>query len=157
MNNHIRRMMNEYNSYQKNRPDYIKVKPLNENLTEFYVILKVFAGTLFENGYFELKYDVGFDYPWRPPNVVFITPLYHPNISNDGIVHIDILKDQWSPALSLLPVLITLHSLLQYPYLSSPCNPEFQFHWQQNEDNCKRKAIEMCYLYAYSQPLEWDD
>lgn len=157
MDHRSKRMLAEYGVYQKSKLDYIKVRPNNDTFTKFNVLLKVLASSLFENGYFELKYEVCIEYPFKPPKIIFLTPLYHPNISNDGKIYLDILKDMWSPALSLMPVLVSLHSILQYPNFSNPCNLEFGCHWKENEESCRRKANEICYLYAYPQLIDWDD
>ena len=49
------------------------------------------------------------------PKVTFATRIYHMNISDRGNICIDILKHNWSPALSLFKVMLSLSSLLTDP------------------------------------------
>ena len=53
--------------------------------------------TPFENGYFLFKIIFTGGYPFHPPKFIFISNIFHPNISEDGFVSIDILANEWTP------------------------------------------------------------
>ena len=55
--------------------------------------------------------------------VVFKTRIYHCNVDSSGNVSLDILKDSWSPALTIAKVLIAVKSIFTNP---NPCEfPHF--------------------------------
>jgi ubiquitin-protein ligase len=55
----------------------------------------------YAGGVFFLKIHFPTDYPFKPPKVNFTTRIYHPNINSNGSICLDILRDQWSPALTI--------------------------------------------------------
>ena len=56
--------------------------------------------TPYENGYFLFKFCINDNFPFSPPKFYFISNIFHPNISENGYVSVDIFeRNQWTPAL----------------------------------------------------------
>jgi len=70
------------------------------------------TGSPYNGGVFFLDIHYPTDYPFKPPKVTFRTRIYHCNINSSGQICLDILKDQWSPALTISKVLLSICSLL---------------------------------------------
>jgi ubiquitin-conjugating enzyme E2 N len=95
-----------------------------ENFKHFYVTLDGPKDSPYEGGKFKCELLVPEDYPMSPPKVIFTTPIYHPNIDKLGRICLDILKKQWSPALQIRSVLLSIQSLLSSPNPDDPLNNE---------------------------------
>jgi len=80
--------------------------------------------TPYEGGVFCLDIQFPVDYPFSPPKVKFVTKVYHCNISGTGGICLDILKDKWSPALTITKVLLSICSLLADPNPDDPLVPD---------------------------------
>jgi ubiquitin-conjugating enzyme (huntingtin interacting protein 2) len=91
---------------------------------DFSSLVGVLAGpkdTPFEGGTWSVSIDLPRNYPFEPPKMKFTTPLWHPNVSSQtGAICIDILKDAWSPALTLKTALLSLQALLASPEPGDP-------------------------------------
>lgn len=63
-------------------------------------------------------------YPFEPPRVTFVTPVYHPNIDSKGRICLDILKmpptGAWKPLITLEGVLVSIHCLMKCPNPNDP-------------------------------------
>lgn len=79
------------------------------------------ADTVYEGGVFHIDIQIGSSYPFEPPKMKFLTKVWHPNVSSaSGAICLDVLKDQWSPALTLKTALLSCQALLAAPEPDDP-------------------------------------
>lgn len=98
----------------------ISAGPINDNLFHWNAMIIGPTETPYEGGIFRLKIDIPENYPFKPPNFRFETKVFHPNISPSGAICLDILKNEWSPALTIPKVLMSICSLLSDPNPNDP-------------------------------------
>lgn len=72
-------------------------------------------GTFYEGYNFKLSLEFPNNYPYAPPTVMFVTPMFHPNVDMAGRICLDILKDKWSAIYNVQSILLSLQSLLGEP------------------------------------------
>ena len=79
----------------------------------------------------------------------FITKVYHPNVSSaSGAICLDILKDAWSPVLTLKSTLISLQSLLCSPEPNDPQDAEVAKHYMTSRSSFEETARYWSQIYA---------
>jgi len=105
-------------------------------------------GSPYEGGVFSVEVQLPGDYPFSAPKVNFATRIYHMNISERGNICIDILKTNWSPALSLFKVMLSLSSLLTDPNPKDPLVPSIAMQYQKSRKKHDETAREWTRLYA---------
>ncbi|EJD08521.1 uncharacterized protein FOMMEDRAFT_144366 [Fomitiporia mediterranea MF3/22] len=110
-------------------------------------------GSPYEGGVFNLKVELAQDYPFSAPKFTFTTRIYHMNVSDRGNICIDILKQNWSPALSLYKVLLSLSSLLTDPNPKDPLVPAIASQYVRSRSKHDSTAREWTRLYA-QKPAE---
>ncbi|XP_076336659.1 ubiquitin-conjugating enzyme E2 E1-like isoform X1 [Tachypleus tridentatus] len=98
-------------------PPNCSAGPKGDNLYEWVSTILGPPGSVYEGGVFFLDIHFSPEYPFKPPKVTFRTRIYHCNINSQGMICLDILKDNWSPALTVSKVLLSICSLL------TDCNP----------------------------------
>ncbi|XP_005093186.1 ubiquitin-conjugating enzyme E2 E1 [Aplysia californica] len=112
-----RRLQRELAEITLDPPPNCSAGPKGDNLYEWTSTILGPKASVYEGGVFFLDIQFTTDYPFKPPRVIFRTRIYHCNISSQGAICLDILKDNWSPALTISKVLLSICSLL------TDCNP----------------------------------
>ncbi|KAF3786988.1 Ubiquitin-conjugating enzyme E2 27 [Nymphaea thermarum] len=99
----------------------VSIKLHGDDLTHLCGTIAGPLETPYEGGIFLIDIRLPAAYPFEPPKMQFITKVWHPNISSqNGAICLDILKDQWSPALTLKTALLSLQALLSSPQPDDP-------------------------------------
>ena len=109
-------------------------------------------GTPYEGGKFIVDIEVPMEYPFKPPKMKFDNKVYHPNISSvTGAICLDILKNAWSPVITLKSALISLQALLQSPEPNDPQDAEVAQHSLRDRQSFDKTAALWTKLYASAE------
>lgn len=97
--------------------------------------------TPYEGGHFILNISIPEDYPYNPPMIKFETKIWHPNISSEtGAICLDILKNEWSPALTIRTALLSIQALMSAPEPDDPQDAEVASMYRRNYAEFVRTA-----------------
>ena len=116
----LKRINKELQDLQKDPPANCSAGPIGDDLFHWQATIMGPKDSPYEGGVFFLNITFPADYPFKPPKIQFTTKIYHCNINGNGSICLDILKDQWSPALTVSKVLLSISSLLTDPNPNDP-------------------------------------
>lgn len=155
----LKRINKELADLGRDPPTSCSAGPTGDNLFQWQATIMGPSDSPYAGGVFFLSITFPTDYPFKPPKVSFSTKIYHPNINSNGSICLDILRDQWSPALTISKgeidyALISFNDLiwhllslflsvfLQFYYLFVPCWPiqTLTTHWFQRLPTCIKQT-----------------
>ena len=157
----LKRLMKDKISLEKGQHENISAGPVellkigrdgktqkNDDLFNWTAVIIGPEGTPYHGGLFKLKLKFSADYPFKPPTVHFVTKIYHPNIDSNGSICLDILKDQWTPALDVAKLLLSISSLMAEPNPDDPLVPDVANLYKTNRESFNINAAEWTRIYA---------
>ncbi|KAK9202244.1 hypothetical protein WN944_017454 [Citrus x changshan-huyou] len=96
-----KRILKELKDLQKDPPTSCSAGPVAEDMFHWQATIMGPPDSPYAGGVFLVSIHFPPDYPFKPPKVAFRTKVFHPNINSNGSICLDILKEQWSPALTI--------------------------------------------------------
>ncbi|KAI4282727.1 MAG: hypothetical protein L6R38_002731 [Xanthoria sp. 2 TBL-2021] len=126
----------------------ISAIPHEDNLRYFDVKIHGPSQSPYETGIFQLELFLPDDYPMTPPKIRFLTKIYHPNIDKLGRICLDVLKSNWSPALQIRTILLSIQALLGAPNPDDPLANDVAQRWKEDEKAAIQTAREWTQNYA---------
>mmetsp|Transcript_34311 Transcript_34311/g.61228 ORF Transcript_34311/g.61228 Transcript_34311/m.61228 type:complete len:148 (-) Transcript_34311:160-603(-) len=143
-----KRITKELQDLQKDPPTSCSAGPEGDDLFHWQATIMGPSDSPFQGGVFFVNIHFPPDYPFKPPKVSFKTKVYHPNVNSQGSICLDILKEQWSPALTISKVLLSICSLLTDPNPEDPLVPEIANIYKTDFEKYKETAVEWTRKYA---------
>lgn len=146
----VKRIAKELEECRQDSKSGVSLELVSENdLTHLVGFFQGPPGTPYEKGIFKVDIKIPNEYPFKPPVMKFDTKIYHPNISSvTGAICLDILKDAWTPILTLKSSLISLQLLLQSPEPNDPQDAEVAKHFISNKQGFDDTAAYWTKIYA---------
>lgn len=143
-----RRIQKEIEDLSKDPPSNCTAGPIDDNIYLWEAMIFGPEDSPYNGGIFKLRIQFPADYPFKPPSINFVTKIYHPNINSAGIICLDILKTQWSPALTVSKLLLSILSLLTDPNPNDPLVPEIAQLYKTDKEAYENKARQHTLRYA---------
>jgi len=144
-----KRIQKELIDLRKDPPANCSAGPVNEaDMFKWEGTIFGPADSPYSGGVFNLSIEFPIDYPFKPPRIMFTTKIYHPNINASGFICLDILKTNWSPALTISKALLSVLSMLTDPNPNDPLMPEIAKQYTENRALYDSTAREWTDMYA---------
>jgi ubiquitin-protein ligase len=136
------RLSIEAKMLEQEEPSFRPVKG-NISLWRGYIL-----GTgIYEGGVFQLEIEITKKFPFEPPLVRCLTPVFHPNFKAERVC-LGILGKQWTPATSIAGVIEGIRNLLNFPNPDDPLNLDAADMMRRNPERFKKEAIDWVKKYA---------
>ena len=145
----LKRIEKELKKFNEEEPEGLTAGPEDDSdMFKWNASLTGPENSPYEGGTFNLTMEFPKDYPFKPPKVEFTTKVYHPNVKSTGTICLDILKDAWSPDISVSQILMAIQNLLINPNIDHPLEPEIAKQYTDNKDAYDETAKEWTEKYA---------
>eukprot|EP01084_Bolivina_argentea_P242269 406484_1 len=144
----LRRITKELKDIDNDPPANCSAGPIGDDLFKWSATISGPIDSPYDGGVFFLDINFPQDYPFKPPKIRFTTKIYHCGINHKGGISLAILRDNWSPALTISKLLLAIQSLLTDPNSDDPFVPQIARMYKQNRMLHDMTAQEWTQKYA---------
>ena len=148
----LMRVQKELKLLFEDPPPGISAWACDDSMNKLEAVVHGAEGTPYANGRFHLQICIPARYPFEPPKVQFVTPIYHPNIDSAGRICLDTLnlppKGAWKPSLSISTVLSSLQLLMSEPNPDDGLMVDITAQFVNDHARYERTAVEHTRRYA---------
>jgi len=97
----------------------------------------------YDKGAFQIEITFPVEYPFKPPKVLMISKIYHPNINEKGEICLPIITpEQWKPATKVQHVLASLIALIELPEPDHPLRTDVAQEYLKDHKKFMKNAEE---------------
>ncbi|CAF3693239.1 unnamed protein product [Rotaria sp. Silwood1] len=121
---------------------------------EILIIGRIFPDSdIFKEGAFQIEMKLPPNFPFDPPEVRFLTPIYHPNVGKDGKFCNELLKKEakWTNTTPLVEVVKAVVQNIDHPNIDYSFSFELGREYTENYPEFNRKALEFVRKHALSR------
>ena len=112
------------------------------------------AGTPYEGGLYHLSIKFPENYPYDPPQIRFLTKIYHSHLKEGRDIVLNIMRENWSPHFKLETLLCSIAECMSTGHSQyEPLAPSIAVEMHQNMQRFLRTAVEWNCQYAMGESL----
>ncbi len=147
--NIIKALWRQQQELLKKSPEYVTPIINPEDPLDIQFDLEGPKATPYEYGIFRVKLIISNEFPTQAPKGLFITKIFHPNISEKGEICVNTLKKDWNPSQwNLYNLFEVIKCLLIVPFPQSALNEEAGKLFMENYDEYFKIAKMYTNIYA---------
>lgn len=149
------RVSKELKKIKATKLDYFKNLVVDESNIMSWEGLLIPTWEPYKEGAFRVKLEFPKEYPFKAPSLKFMTKIYHPNVSEDGNVCLNILDAKhWKPSVNVEQILQALFNIINKPEVDHPLRTELADQFKKKLDAFKAEAKKQTKAHAEKIPTE---
>ena len=156
----LKRIQKELVNFNKEEPEGFTAGPIDvDHMFTWEATITGPENSPYEDGTFSLNIEFPRDYPFKPPEVLFTTKIFHPNVcmnyskgflrrTTSGLTTLGMLYDKWDPNFTVIDILMGMKNLLINPDLELYYEPDIAKLYREDKKEFDKIAKEWTEKYA---------